>query len=181
MPVPSSISDLSTTPGLNSPAGTESPNTADDYLRTYAAFIKQTNDDAGAAADIASAAVPSATLAAASGSSLVGFQQSGAGTVPRTAQDKNRERVSAEDFGASGGGVANSAASLNSAASQSSVLLNDGVYLLDSVVTMATPTSLTGNGPRTTIKASSTFPTGPILTLAPASGSAAGRRPAARR
>ncbi len=41
MPVPASISDLSTTPASNSPAGSESPSTADDYLRTHAAFIRQ--------------------------------------------------------------------------------------------------------------------------------------------
>lgn len=44
MPVPSAISDLSTTPGLNSPAGSESPASIDDYLRTHAAFIKQLSD-----------------------------------------------------------------------------------------------------------------------------------------
>lgn len=44
MPVPASISDLSTTPALNSPAGSESPALVDDYLRTHAAFIKQVND-----------------------------------------------------------------------------------------------------------------------------------------
>ena len=44
MPVPSAISDLSTTPALNSPAGSESPALVDDYLRTYAAFIKQVSD-----------------------------------------------------------------------------------------------------------------------------------------
>ena len=48
MPVPSNISDLSTTPADNSPPGTESPSTADDYLRTHAAFIAQL-DDADAA------------------------------------------------------------------------------------------------------------------------------------
>lgn len=41
------------------------------------------------------------TLAASSGSSLVGFQQSGTGAVNRTAQDKLREVVSVKDFGAS--------------------------------------------------------------------------------
>lgn len=41
MPVPSTIADLSTTPGSNSPAGSESPNLFDDYLRTAFAFIKQ--------------------------------------------------------------------------------------------------------------------------------------------
>lgn len=39
MPVPASINDLSTTASNNSPAGSESPTTADDYLRTHAAFI----------------------------------------------------------------------------------------------------------------------------------------------
>lgn len=39
MPVPSAITALSQTPGSNSPPGNESPTTADDYLRTYAAFI----------------------------------------------------------------------------------------------------------------------------------------------
>lgn len=63
MPVPSSISDLSTTPSLNSPAGTESPSTVDDYLRTHAAFIKQV--DGGA--------VKAEGLAATGGSALVGY------------------------------------------------------------------------------------------------------------
>ena len=44
MPVPSSISDLSTTPALNSPPGSESPSSIDDYLRTHAAFIKQVDE-----------------------------------------------------------------------------------------------------------------------------------------
>lgn len=44
MPVPSSISDLSATPALNSPPGSESPSSIDDYLRTHAAFIKQISD-----------------------------------------------------------------------------------------------------------------------------------------
>lgn len=44
MPVPASINDLSTTPGSNSPPGSESPATIDDYLRTHAAFIAQLRD-----------------------------------------------------------------------------------------------------------------------------------------
>lgn len=66
MPVPSSISDLSTTPSLNSPAGTESPSTVDDYLRTQAAFIKQVDDKA-------TGVVKAADLAAPGGSALVGY------------------------------------------------------------------------------------------------------------
>lgn len=41
MPVPSAITDLSTNPASNSPAGSESPATTDDYLRSHAAFIAQ--------------------------------------------------------------------------------------------------------------------------------------------
>lgn len=44
MPVPASINDLSTTAGNNSPAGSESPTTADDYLRTLSAFIATLRD-----------------------------------------------------------------------------------------------------------------------------------------
>lgn len=77
MPVPSSISDLSTTPSLNSPAGTESPSTVDDYLRTQAAFIKQVDDKA-------TGTVKSADLAATGGSALVGY---GDGTVEQALQD----------------------------------------------------------------------------------------------
>ncbi len=51
MPVPSSISDLSTTPALNSPPGSESPSSIDDYLRTLSAFIRQINDSAATKAD----------------------------------------------------------------------------------------------------------------------------------
>lgn len=53
MPIPSAISDLSVTPASNSPPGGESPTTADDYLRTYAAFLRQS---LSSGADIASAA-----------------------------------------------------------------------------------------------------------------------------
>lgn len=44
MPVPASINDLSTTAGNNSPAGSESPTTTDDYLRALAAFIAALRD-----------------------------------------------------------------------------------------------------------------------------------------
>ncbi len=44
MPIPSSISDLSTTAGSNSPAGSESPSLIDDYLRVYASYIALLRD-----------------------------------------------------------------------------------------------------------------------------------------
>ena len=47
MPVPTLISELSQTAGSNSPPGTESPTTADDYLRTYAGFIATLRDGKG--------------------------------------------------------------------------------------------------------------------------------------
>jgi hypothetical protein len=48
---------------------------------------------------------PLSILALASGSSLVGFLQSGAGAVAMTMQDAMRERVSVKQFGATGDGV----------------------------------------------------------------------------
>lgn len=56
--------------------------------------------------------VLTADLAAPGGSALVGFQQSGAGAVARTIQDKLRESVSVKDFGAVGDGVANDTAAI---------------------------------------------------------------------
>lgn len=44
MPVPASIADLSITPGANSPPGSESPSSLDDYQRAHAAFIAQLRD-----------------------------------------------------------------------------------------------------------------------------------------
>jgi hypothetical protein len=44
MPVPSSINDLSTTASSNSPPGSESPATLDDYLRAHASFTAQLRD-----------------------------------------------------------------------------------------------------------------------------------------
>lgn len=44
MPVPSAISDLSTTADFNSPAGSESPAILDNILRAHASFIRQVSD-----------------------------------------------------------------------------------------------------------------------------------------
>lgn len=45
MPVPSTISDLSTTPASNSPSGSESPSSIDDYHRSLCAIVRQVYDD----------------------------------------------------------------------------------------------------------------------------------------
>jgi hypothetical protein len=61
------------------------------------------------------AKVPIVGLAATSGSSLVGFLQSGTGAVARTAQDKGRDVISVNDFGAVGDGVTDNTAAINKA------------------------------------------------------------------
>jgi hypothetical protein len=53
MPVPDSMDDLSTTAASNTPAGSESPTNADDYLRAIQAILRSTN---AKGSDIASAA-----------------------------------------------------------------------------------------------------------------------------
>ena len=54
-------------------------------------------------------------LALSSGSSLVGFIQSGTGAVARTLQAKNRDIVSFKDFGAVGDGITEESAYLQAA------------------------------------------------------------------
>ena len=54
-----------------------------------------------------------ADLAAPGGSDVVGFQQAGSGSVPRTSQDKMRERITPKDKGAVGDGVTNDQAAFD--------------------------------------------------------------------
>ena len=51
MPVPLNISELSTTPGSNSPSGSDSPSVLDDHQRTAYAFIKTLSDTKASSAD----------------------------------------------------------------------------------------------------------------------------------
>jgi parallel beta-helix repeat protein len=53
MPVPASINDLSPTESSNSPAGTETPRSADNYLRAHASFIAQLRDEKADETDLA--------------------------------------------------------------------------------------------------------------------------------
>ncbi len=74
----------------------------------------------------------SAQLAASSGSSLVGFIQSGTGAVARMVQDKARESVSVLDFGADPTGVADSTTAIQNAIASltngGNVFLPKGTY-----------------------------------------------------
>lgn len=66
------------------------------------------------------------TLAATGGAALVGFVQSGAGAAARTLQGKARERVTPDDFGATGDGVADDSAAVAAAIVASDSLTGGG-------------------------------------------------------
>lgn len=78
MPVPASINDLSTTAGSNSPPGSESPATLDDYARAHASFIAQLRDSVGEAVlrsggATGAAIIPAGTSAQRPGSPANGY------------------------------------------------------------------------------------------------------------
>lgn len=102
MPVPATIDDLSTTESSNFPAGTETPKSADNYLRAHASFIAQLRDEKTDIADLAS-------TSSGKGAALVGFLQAGTDAVARTVHDKLRSFVYVDDYGAVGDGVADDA------------------------------------------------------------------------
>lgn len=77
-------------------------------LKTSLGITVWTEDDVPAEVDFAA-------LAASSGSSLIGFLQSGTGAVARTVQSKLRERISLEDFGAVGDDSTNDTAAIQAA------------------------------------------------------------------
>lgn len=81
--------------------------------------------------------IMASSLAAVTGSTLVGFQQDGTGAVPRTVDGKLRESVSVKDFGAVGDGVTDDTAAIRAAAtaanaSGATLLVNPGTYFINS-------------------------------------------------
>ena len=91
-------------------------------------------------------------LAADTGSSLLGFKQSGAGTVARTVQDKLRERLSLLDFpGVDVTGVADSTAALVAAYAEAkarrvNLYLPPGTLKISSTLTWDGDVSVIGEG-----------------------------------
>lgn len=109
-------------------------------LKTSAFITIGTYDNIDGAADPAPFYAFEAALAASSGSSLVGFIQSGSGAVATTVQAKLRQIVSVIDFGADPTGVTDSTAAIQAA--------------LDSIPNGANsyaPTKLSGGAGRVTI------------------------------
>tara|TARA_R110000868_G_scaffold120523_2_gene320080 strand:- start:1382 stop:3448 length:2067 start_codon:yes stop_codon:yes gene_type:complete len=94
-----------------------------------------------------------ASLAASSGSSLVGFIQAGTGAVATTVQTKLRQYLNAKDFGVVGNGTTNDTTALQNAltaAAGKSLYLPAGTYLCTQL-TISSGTTLFGDSPATTI------------------------------
>src|SRR5574341_31294 len=90
MPIPTSRTDLSTNPALNSPSGNDNPIDGDNHLRTAYSFIRQNYDDIqlkAATADLAN------TSNAALGDNLVGVLLTDTSAVASTQHEQNERRV----------------------------------------------------------------------------------------
>lgn len=99
-------------------------------------------------------------LASSIGSTLVGFLQAGVGAVLRTVQDKLRENVSVEDFGAVGDGVTISTAAIQAARESLSaggiLSFGKGTFIIDTDACLTLSVAgltLKGQGATTIIKA----------------------------
>lgn len=107
---------------------------------------------------LSSGAQALADLSASSGSSLVGFLQSGTGAVARTVQSKLRDVVSVKDFGAVGDGITDDTAAIQaclSAVSAYTEVQFPGVFLVTSAITVTSKNNLLLTGG--TIKTNSNF------------------------
>jgi hypothetical protein len=114
------------------------------------------------------------SLAASTGSSLVGYNEGATSAVTTTVQAKLQETVSVKDFGATGNGTTNDTAAIqaaiNSLTNGGTVFLPKGTYLLDSLVFPIDPSSgpkvainFIGDGMDDTILLMNS-PTNPVIT-----------------
>ena len=96
-----------------------------------------------------------AAFAAPTGSSLIGFIQSGTGAVPMTVQTKLRQIINVKDFGATGDGVTDDTAAIQAALTAAgvngSVIFNNGVYFVSSTLYGLANQTLRGGGSNSTL------------------------------
>jgi hypothetical protein len=114
-------------------------------------------------------------LAAASGSSLIGFSQPGGSAVLRTAQARFRDTVSVKDFGATGDGTTDDTTTMQAAidyaiANGRDLFIPDGTYIVNQLVFNSTSyalmPSIYGSGRnQTIIKKKSGSTVGALLTI----------------
>lgn len=117
-----------------------------------------------------------ATLAGATGSSLVGYTPSGTGAVTTTVQAKLRQNLSVKDFGATGDGTTDDTVAFQNAltaAAGKSLYVPNGTYLCTGL-TIYSGTNMYGDSPSTSIiKAKGTLGTStPLLKNPNQSGTA---------
>lgn len=119
MPIPSSIADLSTTAGSNSPAGSDPPTEGDNYLRAIQAILKTADNDrvAGSAALSAAHASFAAALGTSAtftqGAGLVSFDPELAYAAPSLGWMMQRVGVTPTMMGCAGDGVTDDTVRLN--------------------------------------------------------------------
>lgn len=123
---------------------------------SYKVTLKDASDNLIWTQDNLAATDLLSTLAASSGSSLVGFIQAGAGAVARTAQAKMRETVSAKDYGATGDGATVDTAALQAAIDQAvttglnKLHIPTGTYITRQL-TLPSNFTITGEGGRSSL------------------------------
>ena len=106
-----------------------------------------TYDNVSGISDNADLLAYEAAIAASSGSSLVGFIQSGTGAVATTVQAKLRQTVSVKDFGAVGDGTTDDTAAIQAALNAAyQVFLPTGTFRITSTITISSAGSLIGEG-----------------------------------
>jgi hypothetical protein len=108
-------------------------------LKTSTGVTLGTYDNVPGANDLTALNTFEAALAAPTGSSLVGFIQSGTGAVATTVQTKLRESVSVKDFGAVGNGVADDTAAIQAcfaASTGKTINFPAGFYLVTGTISL---------------------------------------------